>query len=339
MAMAWIWTGMAVVSVVCGAVYGRMEAVSAAALEGAGQAVRLCLSMAGMLCLWTGLMEVMDRCGLSRRLGRLFRPVLRRLLPQASRDPETLAAVTANVSANLLGLGNAATPMGIRAACRMARGTEGVASDELCRLVVLNTASIQLLPTTVASIRAVCGSAAPLDILKAADMTDWVIPCLLAGVAAAAMGRRTDVYGALTDGAAEGLRVLGRILPALVVLLSAVQMFRASGAMELLTGLLSPVLEGLGIPPETAVLLLVRPVSGSGALAVGSQLMEQYGPDSYIGRVTAVMLGCSETTFYTVAVYYGAAGIRRTRHTVPAALAADTAAFIAAAWAVRVFFP
>ena len=149
-------------------------------------------------------------------------------------------------------------------------------------------------------------------------MTDWVIPCLLAGVAAAAMGRRTDVYGALTDGAAEGLRVLGRILPALVVLLSAVQMFRASGAMEL---------------------LLVRPVSGSGALAVGSQLMEQYGPDSYIGRVTAVMLGCSETTFYTVAVYYGAAGIRRTRHTVPAALAADAAAFIAAAWAVRVFFP
>ena len=123
MAMAWIWTGMAVVSVVCGAVYGRMEAVSAAALEGAGQAVRLCLSMAGMLCLWTGLMEVMDRCGLSRRLGRLFRPVLRRLLPQASRDPETLATVTANVSANLLGLGNAATPMGIRAACRMARGT------------------------------------------------------------------------------------------------------------------------------------------------------------------------------------------------------------------------
>ena len=170
-------------------------------------------------------------------------------------------------------------------------------------------------------------------------MTDWVIPCLLAGVAAAAMGRRTDVYGALTDGAAEGLRVLGRILPALVVLLSAVQMFRASGAMELLTGLLSPVLEGLGIPPETAVLLLVRPVSGSGALAVGSQLMEQYGPDSYIGRVTAVTLECSETSFYTVAVYYGAAGIRRTRHTIPAALAADAAAFIAAAWAVRVFFP
>ena len=167
MAMAWIWTGMAVVSVVCGAVYGRMEAVSAAALEGAGQAVRLCLSMAGVLCLWTGLMEVMDRCGLSRRLGRLFRPVLRRLLPQASRDPETLAAVTANVSANLLGLGNAATPLGIQAARRMARGCSGTASDELCLLVVLNTASIQLLPATIASVRSASGAQSPFDILPA----------------------------------------------------------------------------------------------------------------------------------------------------------------------------
>ena len=154
----------------------------------------------------------------------------------------------------------------------------------------------------------------------------------ISGLLIAASLQRNSVRAYLTS------RAL-RILPALVVLLSAVQMFRASGAMELLTGLLSPVLEGLGIPPEPAVRLLVRPVSGSGALAVGSQLMEQYGPDSYIGRVTAVMLGCSETTFYTVAVYYGAAGIRRTRHTVPAALAADAAAFIAAAWAVRVFFP
>lgn len=177
MAMAWIWTGMAVVSVVCGAVYGRMEAVSAAALEGAGQAVRLCLSMAGMLCLWTGLMEVMDRCGLSRRLGRLFRPVLRRLLPQASRDPETLAAVTANVSANLLGLGNAATPMGIRAVRRM-KSAGGTASDEMCRLVVLNTASIQLIPANVAAVRASLGCQTPYDILPAV----WITSLCSAGL-------------------------------------------------------------------------------------------------------------------------------------------------------------
>ncbi len=165
--MAIIWTGMVVVSVIFGLFSGQMDAVSQAALTGAGSAVQLCLSMAGVLCLWSGVMEIMNRCGLSARLARVFRPLLRRLLPRASRDDETLSAVSANVSANLLGLGNAATPLGVQAACRMARGQNGVASDELCLLVVLNTASIQLVPATVASVRAAAGAAAPLDILPA----------------------------------------------------------------------------------------------------------------------------------------------------------------------------
>ena len=165
--MAIIWTGMVVVSVIFGLFSGQMDAVSQAALTGAGSAVQLCLSMAGVLCLWSGVMEFMNRCGLSRRLARVFRPLLRWLLPRASRDDETLSAVSANVSANLLGLGNAATPLGVQAACRMARGQNGVASDELCLLVVLNTASIQLVPATVASVWAAAGAAAPLDILPA----------------------------------------------------------------------------------------------------------------------------------------------------------------------------
>ena len=123
-----------------------------------------------------------------------------------------------------------------------------------------------------------------------------------------------------------------------VGLLTAVAMFRASGALEWLTGLCAPALEFLGIPPETTPLMLVRPVSGSGALAVGSDLIATYGPDSYIGRVAAVMLGSTETTFYTIAVYFGSAGIIRTRHTVPAALAADLTGFLASAFAVRLFF-
>lgn len=167
MAMAFVWTGMVAVSVVFGLLTGRMGEVSQAALTGAQSAVQLCLSMAGVLCLWSGVMKVMDRCGLSARLARAFRPLLRLLFPRASQDAETLSAISANVSANLLGLGNAATPMGIRAAGRMARGLNGTASDELCRLVVLNTASIQLVPATVASVRAAAGSASPLDILPA----------------------------------------------------------------------------------------------------------------------------------------------------------------------------
>ena len=167
MAMAWIWTGMVMLSLVFGILSGNLDEVANAAMAGAQSAIDLSVSMAGMLCLWSGIMEVMNVCGLSRGLARAFRPLLRQLLPEASRDEETLAAVSANVSANLLGLGNAATPLGIRAARRMARGCEGAASDELCLLVVLNTASIQLLPTTIASVRAAAGCRTPFDILPA----------------------------------------------------------------------------------------------------------------------------------------------------------------------------
>ena len=158
---------LVILSFLWGFFHGNLSAVAAAALDGAQSALELSLSMAGILCLWSGVMEILNVCGLSRRIAALFRPLLRRLLPNASRDEETLAAVSANVSANLLGLGNAATPLGIQAARRMARNCGGAASDELCLLVVLNTASIQLLPTTVASVRAAFGSAAPFDILPA----------------------------------------------------------------------------------------------------------------------------------------------------------------------------
>ncbi len=167
MEISCIWSGMVVLSLLFGIATGNLEKVANGALEGARTAVELSLSMAGILCLWTGVMEVMNACGISAGLARLFRPLLRRLLPDASRDEETLAAVSANVSANLLGLGNAATPLGIRAARRMARGCGGVASNELCLLVVMNTASIQLLPATIASVRAAAGCRTPFDILSA----------------------------------------------------------------------------------------------------------------------------------------------------------------------------
>ena len=192
MAMTWVWTGMVVLSLLFGLATGRLDAVAAAALEGAGSAVELSIAMAGTLCLWSGVMEILNVCGLSAGLARAFRPLLRRLLPRASRDPETLAAVSANVSANLLGLGNAATPLGIQAARRMAQGCDGIASDELCLLVVLNTASIQLLPATIASLRAAAGSQTPFDILPAVWLSSAA--SVVAGLAAARLlsrrGRR-----------------------------------------------------------------------------------------------------------------------------------------------------
>ena len=193
MAMAWVWTGMVVLSLIFGVLTGNLDAVANAALEGAGSAIDLSLSMAGILCLWSGVMEIMNACGISDGLAKAFRPILRRLLPNASRDEKTLAAVSANVSANLLGLGNAATPLGIQAARRMARGCGGVASDELCLLVVLNTASIQLLPATIASVRAAAGCETPFDILPSvwfASVVSVAAGLLTARVLSRAEGKR-----------------------------------------------------------------------------------------------------------------------------------------------------
>ena len=170
------------------------------------------------------------------------------------------------------------------------------------------------------------------------DLSTLVIPLLLTGTALYGLRKRVDIYNALATGAENGLTMLFRILPTLVCLLTAVSMLRASGALEWLTGLCAPLMDFLGIPPETMPLMLIRPISGSGALAVGSELIEEFGADSHLGRVVAVMLGSSETTFYTIAVYFGAAGIRWIRHTIPAALTADFLGFFASALAVQLFF-
>ena len=188
--MSVILAGMVFLSCLFGLINGRMAEVSAAVLDGAGSAVELCLSMAGTLCLWSGVMEVLQACGI--RLSGLFLPLIRRLMPRAAKDPETLEAISGNLSANLLGLGNAATPLGIRAATRMAKDCHGIAGNELCLLVVLNTASIQLLPVTVAAIRSAAGCDTPFDILPAVWVTSLL--SVSAGLLAAAVLSRCPRY-------------------------------------------------------------------------------------------------------------------------------------------------
>lgn len=165
-----------------------------------------------------------------------------------------------------------------------------------------------------------------------------VVPLTIAGVAMYGLGRGVDVYDALVQGAGGGLEVMLRIFPALVGLMTAVAMLRASGALELAAEVLAPLLDRVGLPAQLLPLMLVRPISGSAALGVGAELIQTYGPDSQLGRTAAVMLGSTETTFYTIAVYFGAVGITRTRYAVPAALCADLTGFLTAAWAVRICF-
>ena len=170
-------------------------------------------------------------------------------------------------------------------------------------------------------------------------MVDYIVPLLILVVCCIALWRKENAYDLLLEGGKDGLKLLVSIVPSLVLLLTAVTMLRQSGAVELLSGLFAPVFQFFGIPPETAILVLIRPISGSAALAVGTELMSTYGVDSQIGRTVAVMLGSTETTFYTISVYFGAAGIKKTRYTVLAALIADLVGFLMASLTVRLFFP
>ena len=169
-------------------------------------------------------------------------------------------------------------------------------------------------------------------------MIDYIVPLILFFICALALRKKENAYDLMLSGATDGLKLLISLIPTLILLLTAVTMLRASGAIEVISTALSPLFSFFGIPPQTAILVLIRPISGSAALAVGSDLMAHYGVDSQIGRTVAVMLGSTETTFYTISVYFGAAGIKKTRYTIPAALIADLTGFIMASLTVRLFY-
>ena len=167
-------------------------------------------------------------------------------------------------------------------------------------------------------------------------MIDYIVPLLLLISSLLALRKRENAYDALLDGAAEGLKLLVTLIPTLILLLTSITMLRASGAVEWISKVLSPLFSFFGIPPETAMLVLIRPFSGSAALAIGAELMTQYGADSLIGRTAAIMLGSTETTFYAISVYFGAAGIQKTRYTIPAALIADFTGFFIASLTAKI---
>lgn len=262
--LSFLWVFMILAAIGCSLFAGTTSALSGAAMEGAASAIQIALTLAGPMCLWCGVGELMRRCGLREKLAQVLRPVLGRLFPKLRQQRDGFSALGANVTANLLGLGNAATPMGIEACKAMNDGT-GTATDEQCRLVVMNTASHSAaahhggrsagepgvqnasghFAGGMAHIRMLGGhGAGAVQALTETEgrpvITDLLIPALLALTACVALWRRENVYDAMTCGAAEGLRLLVNIVPALVVLLTAVHMLRASGALDKLGELLSP---------------------------------------------------------------------------------------------------
>lgn len=378
---------------------GAMAALAEATLKAAEGAVPLALGLVGVMALFLGLMRVAEAAGLVRGLARLLAPLLTRLFPEVPPAHPAMGAMVMNVAANILGLGNAATPFGIRAMehLQSLNADKGRASNAQVLFLAINTAGITILPTSVIALRAGLGAADPAAVVAptlaatlfstiiavtaarllqrlspappslSMDIQDgeavspapvwacwlgglsvlafipvmalwgnvlgpWIVPGLMVGLLGAGLARRVAIYEVFVEGAREGFTIAVRIIPYLVAILAAVAMFRASGAMEAVLAPLGNLLAPLGVPAEALALAGMRSLSGSGSFALLASYLRDpaIGVDSAAGILLGTIYGSSETTFYVIAVYFGAIGIRRIRHALAAGLIADLAGLIAA---------
>ena len=398
-----------------------IEALSKAMIDSATGSVELALGLVGVMTLFLGLMKVAEAGGMLNILARLIRPLMVRLFPEVPPDHPAMGAMILNLSANALGLGNAATPFGIRAIQELDKlnPVKGTATNSMALFLAINTSSVTLLPTGVIALRAAAGSNDPAGILpttliatlastaiaiiaaktyqrffKAGDpmedavrsdetlgegetpeadvqdqsgsyplwvsvaalgclvalipvmviygriISPWIIPLIMVGFLGFGIARRVRVYEVFVEGAKEGFQVAIRIIPFLVAILVAVGMFRASGAMEIMVKWLGSVTGRFGLPAEALPMALMRPLSGSGAYGIMASVINDpaIGPDSYAGYLVTTLQGSTETTFYVLAVYYGAIQIRRIRHTLVTALTADLAGIVFAVAACYYLF-
>jgi spore maturation protein SpmA len=435
----WIWLGLVLTSVVFAAFTGRMEAVSKTSLETAKRAIELVIGLTGAMVFFLGLVRVASDGGLLRVIIRGLRPLLRRLFPAVPADHPAMTAIVMNFASNMLGLGNAATPFGLKAMVELDKLNrhKGVATDAMALFLAINTSSIVLLPPlgTVA-VRVATQSESPFSIwvptlfaticstlaavtvclllqrlsffaakplrgangeeipapavenlpdlelpgdsekhrpmgpwrwaillsftlaialgygLHVSDLLPevgafgvlqdtanaWLLPLLICGFLLIGVAGRVGVYDALVEGGKEGLEVAVRIAPFLVAILVAIEMFRASGALEALIGAIEPLTSAIGVPGEALPMALMRPLSGSGAFGIMTSTLETHGPDSFVGLLSSTLMGSTETTFYVLAIYLGAVRIRDARHILPACLTGDFAGFAGAVLACHFFF-
>ncbi len=376
----------------------RMKLVSDAGLEQAKKAVELAIGLVGAMTLFLGLMKVVEAAGGLDLIARTLRPLLVFLFPDVPAGHPAMGAMVMNLSANMLGLGNAATPFGIKAMQELdtLNRDKGTATNAMVLFLALNTSGVTILPTGVMAVRAALGSKNPASILPTtilasfagmivailvgkglarfwsggetepcarepvaareffplavfvamiAALCTWVslddratffiLPGLIAGMVTFGVVKRVKVYETLVEGAREGFASATRIIPYVVAILVAVGMFRASGAMEVVVGALAVPAGWVAIPPEVLPLAFLRPMSGTGAFALFSEMTRTFGPDSYLGNLVGTMQGSTETTFYVLAVYFGSVGVNRFRHAVPVGVLSDVAGFLASVMAVR----
>ena len=426
----YIWLGLILCGVVLGVLTGRTEAVTAATFEAAkASLLTIALPLGAVMALWLGIMRLAEKSGAVERLSSLLKPLLSRLFPEVPANHPAMGAIVMNIAANMLGLGNAATPLGLRAmqGLESLNPRPGTATNAMCTFLAINTSSVQLIPATAVGILAAAGATHPTSIIGTALVattcsfltgiisvkllqrlpmfalppvsyhaplsvtaeaalegavtiplslwkklllsafvalfagTIWhlvgtrvggtsllitviqsisvvAIPFLLGFFPLYAALKGVAVYEEFIEGAKEGIQVALRIFPYLVAILVAVGVFRAAGGIDILTRLLSPVLDLIGLPPQVLPLVLVRPLSGSAATGLFAEIVKASGPDSYAAQLAGTILGGTETTLYVLAVYFGSVAIRRGRHALAAGLLADAAGVAASLVICRLVF-
>jgi len=396
----------------------KMKEVTGAALSYAETAVTIALGLIGIMALWLGVMKVAEEAGLIRIIANSLKPVTKRLFPEIPSDHPAMSAMIMNISANMLGLGNAATPFGLKAMEEMDKlnPNKGTATNSMVTFLAINTAGLTLIPATAIAVRAASGSTNPAIIigtsifgalcattagitsakiiekfyLESWKFSNWfkdnlkfilsftgviilitllfltgltskiasvfsfvspegfksfieivsalAIPVLIIVFIGYGAVKKVKVYESFVEGAKEGFNIAVKIIPYLVAMLVAIGIFRAGGAMDWLIYIISPVTNLIGFPAAALPMALMRPLSGSGSLGIMSENLTVYGPDSFIGVLVSTIFGSTETTFYVLAVYFGAINIKNTRHALPVGLIADVCGILGALFIVRLLF-
>ncbi len=396
----------------------KLSKVTKAALDYAGIAVEIVLGLIGIMALWLGIMKIAEEAGVINYIARAAKPLTKFLFPDVPQDHPAIGSIIMNLSATFLGLGNAATPFGIKAMedLNKLNDTKDTATNAMCTFLVLNTASFALMPTTAIALRAAAGSSQPAVIigttmfgsfcatvvgvtvtkifekfpLSIIDIGNWfkqnlkfllisfmtitafilmgymgvlkifnsifefvnpdllrnliqivstlAIPSIIFIFVTLGIIKKVKIYETFVEGAKEGFEIAVTIIPYLVAILVAIGIFRAGGGMNYLVYLLDPVTQFIGMPSEAIPMALMRPLSGSGSLGIMAEIISVHGPDSFIGILVSTMFGSTETTFYVLAVYFGAVNIKKTRYALPAGLISDVAGILAALFIVRLLF-
>ena len=418
-----IWLSIILISIASAAWLGKTGELTLALFEESKSAVMLAIGLIGSMAFWLGMMKILEEAGALNLIAKIVAPVMSKLFPEIPKNHPAIGAIVMNMSANMLGMGNAATPFGINAMQELDKlnGSKGRATNAMCLFLAINTSSVTLLPLGVITIRASAGAKDPASILiptllativsttvaiimskllqmhspdcaitgqvaetkekteekpavKASlkqkavallfvsailsgmvyrvvtsdsgtlsfttvvkTVSDWLIPIIITVILLFGYLRNVKIYETLCSGAKEGFNTAVRIIPFMVAIFAAVGMFKASGAMEIMIRVLNPLTNLIGMPAEALPVALMRPLSGTGAFGIMSSIVEK-DPDSFLSFLVSVMQGSTETTFYVLALYFGAVSIKNSRHALPAALCADFAGIMAAVAFCRLFW-